>query len=134
MLVQVTELAKANFAEVAKSVGLPVHLARAVAYLSEPAPMRNLADHLACDRSYITAIADQLEERGLLERIPGTDRRVKLLSLTPDGITMRERISRKVSEHAVMLHRLDDTQRAALRPLLEALLHGSSPLTSCQEA
>jgi hypothetical protein len=44
--------------------------------------MRMLADRLACERSYITGLADQLEERGLVTRATGEDRRVKLLALT----------------------------------------------------
>lgn len=131
MLVQVTEQAKADFTEVAESLGLPVHLARAVVQLPEPAPMRDLADRLACDRSYVTSIADQLEERGLLERIPGSDRRVKLLTLTREGTKVRDEISREVSEHALVLQRLDDNQRAALRPLLEAMLDNTSPQITC---
>ena len=71
MLIQISELAKANFTEVAASLDVPVHLARAVVHLATPAPMRDLADQLTCDRSYITSLADQLEERGLVERIPG---------------------------------------------------------------
>ena len=122
MMIHVTEQAKADFVEIAASLGLPVHLARAVVLLSTPAPMRDLADQLACDRSYITGIADQLEDRGLVERVPGTDRRVKLLQLTRKGATMRNRISDTVADRALILRRLDDDQRKALRPLLEALL------------
>lgn len=122
MMIHVTEQAKADFASIAASLGLPVHLARAVVLLSTPAPMRDLADQLACDRSYITGIADQLEDRGLVERVPGTDRRVKLLQLTRKGATVRSRISEAVADRALILRRLDDDQRKALRPLLEALL------------
>jgi DNA-binding MarR family transcriptional regulator len=85
-------------------------------------PMRDLAEQLVCDRSYITSIADQLEERGLVERVPGADRRIKLLSLTAKGTQVRERISRAVAERDLVMRRLDDAQRKALRPLLEALL------------
>ena len=42
------------------------------------------------DASYVTTIADQLEERGLIERQPHpTDRRVKSLALTPEGLRLR---------------------------------------------
>lgn len=122
MLIHVAERAKADFADVANSLGLPVHLARAVVMLSTPAPMRDLAEQLACDRSYITGIADQLQERGLVERVPGRDRRVKLLQLTDAGVAKRDLIAETVAERALVLRRLDDAQRRALRPLLEALL------------
>ena len=44
--------------------------------LDEPMSMSALADRLGIDASYVTTIADQLEERGLIERQPHpTDRR-----------------------------------------------------------
>ena len=35
--------------------------ARAIVRLGEPASMRDLADRLSCDRSYIAGLADELE-------------------------------------------------------------------------
>lgn len=125
LLVRSAEESKAVFTGTAAEIDLPVPLARAIVRLSEPAPMRELADDLACDRSYITNLADQLEERGLVDRVTGTDRRIKLLRLTAQGQALREKITRRVSESALVLRRLDDDQRAALRPLLEALLDSS---------
>lgn len=122
MLVRISEQSKTDFTRIAEELGLPVHLARAVVRLSNPEPMRDLAEQLECDRSYITSIADQLEERGLVERVPGRDRRVKLLQLTADGKRLRRKISDEVASRALVLRRLDAEQRAALRPLLEALL------------
>ena len=122
MLVEVAERLKDDFSSMAESFGLPVHLARAIVLLTAPMPMRELAEQLVCDRSYITSIADQLEERGLVERIPGADRRIKLLSLTAKGIQVREGISQAVVERDLVMRRLDDAQRKALLPLLEALL------------
>ncbi|WP_083948136.1 MarR family winged helix-turn-helix transcriptional regulator [Thermobifida cellulosilytica] len=122
LLVRVAEESKAVFARTAGEIGLPAHLARAVASLDGPMPMRELADRLACDRSNITGIADQLEQRGLAERTPGRDRRVKLLQLTPAGRRLRADIADRVSNSALVLQRLDDAQRAQLRPLLQALL------------
>ena len=126
MLIHVAERTKSDFADVAGSLGLPVHLARAVVLLTEPAPMRDLAERLSCDRSYITGLADQLEERGLVERVPGRDRRVKLLQLTRAGIQKRDLIAETVAARALVLRRLDDAQRRALRPLLDALLSEDS--------
>lgn len=122
MLIAISDRAKQDFASIADSLGLPVHLARAVVLLGTPAPMRDLADQLACDRSYVTSLADQLEERDLVERVPGEDRRVKLLRLTSKGAEVREQISEAVANRALVLRRLTHKQRQALRPLLEALL------------
>ena len=66
--------------------------------LTKPAPMRDLAERLACDQSYITNLADQVEDRGLVCRVPGDDRRVKLLQLTPAGEKLRDEISEAVAE------------------------------------
>jgi DNA-binding MarR family transcriptional regulator len=126
LLVDIADKAKAVFAETAATFGLPVHLARAVLMLGDPAPMRDLADQLACDRSYITNLADQLDERGLVTRIPGEDRRVKLLQLTPAGVALRNEISEAVAERALVLRRLNEDERQALLPLLEKLLHDYS--------
>jgi DNA-binding MarR family transcriptional regulator len=69
-----------------------------------------------------------LEERGLITRIPGTDRRVKLLTLTPAGVALRDQISEAVAERNMILRRLTDTERATLAPLLERL-HGDGDAT-----
>lgn len=121
-LVRAAELVKANFTAAVEPLGLPVHLARAVLMLDEPLPMGELAARLSCDRSYITSLADQLEARGLVDRVPGEDRRVKRLALTEDGRTLRGRIAAAMSAQGVVLARLDDEQRAALGPILQTLL------------
>ena len=56
--------------------------------------MSALADRLGIDASYVTTIADQLEERGLIERQPHpTDRRIKSLAPTPEGRRLREKLA-----------------------------------------
>ncbi|MFI6679947.1 MarR family winged helix-turn-helix transcriptional regulator [Kribbella sp. NPDC050470] len=122
MFIDISAKSKSDFADVVGSLGLPVHLARAVLMLTEPAPMRDLAERLTCDRSYITNLADQLEERGLVCRVPGSDRRVKLLQLTPAGVDLRDEISATVAERALVLRRLTPAERRTLSPLLEKLL------------
>src|SRR5688500_19052112 len=55
-------------------------------------PMRALAQQLFCDPSNVTGIVDRLEARGMIERRSSdTDRRVKIIRLTPDGQLVRER-------------------------------------------
>jgi DNA-binding MarR family transcriptional regulator len=127
LLVDVARRAMDDFGATVGQLGLPVHLARAIVLLSKPAPMRDLADRLQCDRSYVTSLADQLEERGLVARMVGEDRRVKLLSLTNAGLAMRDRISAAVAEHSIMLRRLSDTERRRLAPMLEKLLRDPDP-------
>ncbi|MFI5844988.1 MarR family winged helix-turn-helix transcriptional regulator [Catenuloplanes sp. NPDC051500] len=131
LLVDIAERSKADFADSANELGIPVHLARALALLTGPVPMRDLAALLRCDRSYVTAIADQLEERGLLTRIPGADRRVKLLTLTDAGRDLQSRLTAAIAAGNALLIRLDDADRVALAPLLERLAPDDSDLTSC---
>ena len=122
LLIRVAERAKVEFAESVAAFDLPLHLVRAVMSLDEPAPMRDLADHLACDRSYITGLADQLEERRLVTRVPGEDRRVKLLELTAEGRDLRNELSDAVAARSMVLQRLTPDERRTLEPLLRKLL------------
>jgi DNA-binding MarR family transcriptional regulator len=132
LLIAIAEEAKGDFMDTVGAYGLPVPLARVLVLLSTPAPMRDLADQMHCDRSYITSLADQLEERGLITRIPGTDRRVKLLTLTEDGVGLRDKISAAVAERNMILRRLTDDERRTLAPLLERL-RGDEPDATCTE-
>lgn len=122
MLIDVVERAKSDFAEIAASFGLPVPLARAICLLDTPAPMRDIAARLVCERSYVTSLADELEQRGLITRVPGEDRRVKLLTLTTAGTELRDQIAAAVAVRSLVFRRLDATQRRQLEPLLEQLL------------
>lgn len=66
--------------------------------LTRPLPMSELADRLHCTGSNITGIVDRLEARGLLERsTPASDRRVKRLALTREGIALKDRVDSLVS-------------------------------------
>ena len=72
------ERAKADFAEVAGQLGLTPLQARTVLWLEQPSAMGGLVEHLSCDASNVTGLADRLETHGLVERVTGPDRRVKL--------------------------------------------------------
>ncbi|MEI7742659.1 MAG: MarR family transcriptional regulator [Chloroflexota bacterium] len=127
MLVHVGEEAKADFAAAVAPFNIPVGVARAILLLDAPAPMRELAGRLVCDQSYITGIADKLEERGLVMRVPGEDRRIKLLALTSAGTELRDRIAGAVAQQAMVMLRLTDAERAQLGPLLTRLLDSVPP-------
>ena len=122
MLVEVAERSKEEFTRVASEVGLPVHLARALFLMDEPAPMRDLATRLSCDRSYVTGIADQLEAAGLVVRVTGEDRRVKFLALTDSGRGVRQGLIEKFGERSLVMRRLSEAERTALAGVLERLL------------
>lgn len=121
-MVRVAERAKADFAAAVEPFGLPVPLARALLLLETPTPMHLLAEQLACDRSWVTGLADGLEERGLVKRAPGADRRVKLLELTPAGESLRSEVARAAGEGSVVMRRLSDDERSTLDRLLARLV------------
>jgi DNA-binding MarR family transcriptional regulator len=82
-------------------------------------PMRDLADHWGFDASYVTSLADALEERGLVERRPHpTDRRVKMLVLTDKGVEARERARQLLDEPPPSFAALTVAERRQLRDLV----------------
>mgnify|MGYP000438023672 CR=1 FL=1 len=122
LLVLSADLSKTVFAEIASSFDVPVHLARAVLLLEEPAPMSDLSQKLACDKSYITQLADQLEELELIERVPGADRRTKLLALTTKGRGLRTKLAKAAGSQSPIMRSLNDEERAQLESLLAKIV------------
>ena len=84
-----------------------------------PCAMSELAGALRCDNSNVTGIADRLEARGLVERRPGeSDRRVKMLHLTPEGADLRERLWERLSRPPEAIAALSAEDARALRDIL----------------
>ena len=93
--------------------------------LDEPLSMRGLAERLGIDASYVTAIADQLEERGLIQRRPHpTDRRIKSLALTSEGRRFREQVLGELWSTIPSLDGLTAADRRELRRLLDRTVAG----------
>jgi DNA-binding MarR family transcriptional regulator len=104
--------------------GLTPGDARALASLEpgEGRPMGTLAEEWTCDASNATWMVDRLEERGLAERRSSpTDRRVKLVVLTPLGRKTRAAIMDGMYEPPPELLRLDRADLEALRDALARL-------------
>jgi DNA-binding MarR family transcriptional regulator len=58
-----------------------------------PMPMIEVANGLGCDASNVTGLVDRLEERGVIERrSASTDRRVKMVAVTPAGAKLRSKV------------------------------------------
>ncbi|USQ76437.1 MarR family winged helix-turn-helix transcriptional regulator [Ornithinimicrobium cryptoxanthini] len=121
-LLRVAERARNDFADVVGELGLTPQQARAVLWLDNPSAMRTLAEHLACDASNVTGIADRLEESGLVERVPGQDRRVKLLRLTTKGVALRADLADRVAAGSTVTAKLTSQERTQLAALLDKLL------------
>jgi MarR family transcriptional regulator, organic hydroperoxide resistance regulator len=123
LLYGVMDRALGNFQDVAAEFDLTAPQARALLYLGVAAPMRALADHLSCDASNITGIADRLETRGLVRRGGANqDRRVKLLVLTPEGVRIREQVEQRLAETSPFMAGLSDSERAKLQELLSKIV------------
>jgi DNA-binding MarR family transcriptional regulator len=84
-----------------------------------PLPMSSLAERLFCDASNVTGIADRLESRGLVERRSAEgDRRVKALTLTADGVELREQVLAVMSEPPAAIALLSAADQRTLRDIL----------------
>lgn len=121
-LFQVIDRMRSDFAEIAAEFGLTPLQARSILQLEQPQPMRALADHLTCEPSNVTGLADRLEASGLVERVAAADRRVKLLQLTDEGARLRERLSERVAAGSTVTAKLSAAERRTLSGLLDRLL------------
>ena len=116
-------------AEVASEYDLTPMAANALWYagIGDAAPsMRELALRIRADPSRMTAVADELEARGLLERqTDAGNRRVKLLVLTPTGVKLRRSLVERVYAGSPIEH-LTPADRAELSAVLGRALGVSS--------
>lgn len=117
LLFWVTEQARIGCDRAAEENDMTGAQVRALLSLDEPSPMSNLAGHMGCDASNVTGIADRLEARGLIRRETGTDRRIKLLALTPEGERVRDQVRKRLSETSPA-GSLSEAERRTLRELL----------------
>jgi DNA-binding MarR family transcriptional regulator len=97
-----------------------------VLHLIEPGqaiPMGRLAETLCCDASNVTGLVDRLESRGLVRRRPSeSDRRVRVLHLTPTGARLRSELLERMTTPPVSLRRLSGKEQEALVRILRRLL------------
>jgi len=99
--------------------------------LDAPLPMKELAQRMGVDASFITVVADTLEKRGFLRREPSQrDRRVKNLVLTTDGCAAKERMLSQLAARMPWCYALDDAERQCLLTLLRKMLDTPSPTGS----
>jgi DNA-binding MarR family transcriptional regulator len=100
--------------------------------------MKELAQRLGCDASFVTAIADNLEKRGFVRREPSQrDRRIKNLVLTPEGLTAKERLMGQLAAKMPWCYALNDAERRCFLGLLRKMLDTPHPdagdeQTACQ--
>jgi MarR family transcriptional regulator, organic hydroperoxide resistance regulator len=85
--------------------------------------MGEMARGIGCDPSYITALVDDLDARGLARREPAPfDRRVKIIVLTDAGRELAEEIDAVLSVPPAALSALSAAELRELRNLLDKVL------------
>lgn len=88
-----------------------------------PTAMRDLGEHWGCDASYVTALVDDLEERGLAARKSHpTDRRVKTVVLTAHGTRLRQQTLDLLYEPPTGFKALNVAEQRQLRDLLQRVV------------
>lgn len=93
-----------------------------------PTRMRDMAETMACDASYVTAVADRLEELGLAERRSAPDdRRARELVLTAQGEKVARKLDGIVSDPPEALHALSAADREALARIVGKLGEPAAP-------
>jgi DNA-binding MarR family transcriptional regulator len=112
-----------RFHSVVADHGLTPPLFGMLGELDDPSPMSAVADRMSCDASYVTSLADRLETLGLIERRRDpSDRRVRQLALTDDGIQLRGRIGAAMSKTHGLFDQLDDEDVSDLIRIYRKLL------------
>jgi DNA-binding MarR family transcriptional regulator len=88
--------------------------------------MGDMARGIGCDPSYITALVDDLDERGLARREPAPyDRRVKIIVLTDAGRALATEIDTVLSVPPAAFSALSQSELRQLRELLDKVLAAS---------
>jgi DNA-binding MarR family transcriptional regulator len=102
--------------------GVPVSCMKALRRLDTPVAMKDLGQRLRCDPSFVTAIADALEQRGLATREPNpADRRIKNLALTDRGLEIKAAMEREVLGQMPWTHALDRSEREQFLELVRKM-------------
>jgi DNA-binding MarR family transcriptional regulator len=92
-------------------------------------PMSTISDLLACDPSNITGIVERLSNCSYIERRESsTDRRVKTISLTPEGEKLRNKLLPSISENGSSnIVKLTSEEIKTLKELLIKTLPVAAP-------
>ncbi len=102
---------------------------------TRPVAMRELAAAFACDASYITAVVDALEQRGLARREPHpTDRRVRTVVLTGEGQRVAASVVDLLSEPPRSISVLSADEQRQLADLLDRVAAADEKLAERRAA
>jgi len=96
--------------------------------------MGDMARGIGCDPSYITALVDDLDDRGLARREPAPyDRRVKIIVLTDAGRALASEIDAVVSVPPAAFSALSESELRQLRDLLDKVLAAAGEVSAGPE-
>ena len=96
--------------------------------LEEPMTMKELGLRMHCDPSFVTMVANGLEKRGLARRETSEqDRRSKLMRLTEEGVSLRDRLEKEFATRMPWAVALDDQERTCLLNILQKLAAATVP-------
>jgi len=108
--------------QLSQQFGVPVSCMKALRRLDTPVAMKDLGQRLGCDPSFVTAIADALEQRGLAKREPNpADRRVKNLALTDRGLELKAAVEQETLGLMPWTHALDRGEREQFLQLVRKM-------------
>jgi DNA-binding MarR family transcriptional regulator len=112
--------------------GLPPFVMKAIHLLDGSVTMKELARRMHVDPSFVTMIADTLENRGLARREPNAaDRRLKNLVLTPEGMELKAALERALLAEMPWCRALNANEKASYlsmtRKMNVVLAEGSAP-------
>ncbi len=123
----------------ADSFDVPVSCMKAIHRVEGAVTMKNLGRLMHCDPSFVTMIADALEERGLARREPNpADRRIKNLVLTEHGLEVKAAIEQAMLGQMPWALALDSAERQQLldliRKMSRTMAHGEVSTPSLTSA
>jgi DNA-binding MarR family transcriptional regulator len=108
---------------IAQRLGVPGVFLKALHRLDCPMAMKDLGQRMHCDPSFVTSIADMLEQRGLATRESNpADRRVKRIALTPAGLALKQRVDSEILASLPWRQALDADERAQFLGLIRKIL------------
>ena len=129
MLIQIAFRSKHGLMKLAEKYDLTVVQLHSLGAMNPglAIPMNELSYILLCDASNVTGICDRLLTQGYIKREENpADRRVKLITLTPEGEKLRAILFEEISQYELPeMKRLTDAQRDELKSMLSLILQPS---------
>jgi MarR family transcriptional regulator, organic hydroperoxide resistance regulator len=133
LLVALVGQTASQVSQCAEQCGLSVVQASALLQIDGSMSMRELSARLGGHASTATGIADRLAARGLVERQEDAgDRRVKRVSLTPEGAATRTQLVACMESAPTPFARLSAAERRQLQGLLQTAIEPGTDLGEAQ--